>query len=150
LLLGAIYSCGDDQEPAVEQRPFEGIREFDSNCHFLGGDSTDFQPQPIVRTDTTVVPPVVYPPQNYSLASACPNPAVMSTVVHFCIPQSDSVWLFVYDRTNSPPIDTLYARRSPTGVYGIIWSNPGARGIVRVEMNTQSGFKSHGDVEFLP
>jgi hypothetical protein len=151
LVLGiAILSCGDDQGPQPAQEPFEGIREFDWECRLLGGDSTDFEPRPISITDTTTVPPTVYPPQNYSLVSACPNPTVGSTTIHFNIPQTDSVWLFVYDRTNAPPIDTLYARRWLAGAYSIFWSNPGAQGVFRVEMNTQSGFKSHGDVEFMP
>jgi hypothetical protein len=150
LLLGAVYSCGDDQRPQLEQKPFVGIREFDVDCNLLGGDSTDFEPRPTSIIDTSVVPPVVYPPQNYSLVCACPNPAAGTTTVGFNIPQPDSVWLFVYDRTNAPPIDTLYARRSQVGSYRITWFNPGARGIFRVEMNTLSGFQSHGDVQFTP
>ena len=150
VLIAVILSCGDDQGPQVKQEPFTGIREFDLDCRLLGGDSTDFEPRPISMVDTTTVPPTVYPPQNYSLVSACPNPCDGQTVIHFNIPQADSVWLLVYDRTNSPPIDTLYARRGWAGAYGIIWSNPGAQGVFRVEMNTQSGFRSHGDVEFTP
>jgi hypothetical protein len=144
-------SCDDHQSPQLDQRPFEGIREFDEFCRSIGGDTTDFVPRPIASVDTTVVPPVVGPPQNYSLVAACPNPTLgPTTVVQFVISQRDSVWLLVYDRTNSPPIDTLYARNSPPGAYGITWYNPGGDGILRVEMNTASGFRSHGDVLFTP
>ena len=150
LLIAAVGSCGDDQGPLLEQKPFEGIREFDLECRLIGGDSTDFEPRPVGLVDTVIVPPIGYPPQNYSLVSACPNPAMGTTIIHFNLPQSDFVWLLVYDRTNSPPIDTLFARLGPAGSHAVVWSNPGARGVFRVEMSTQSGFRSHGDVEFLP
>jgi hypothetical protein len=147
----AVLSCGDNQKPQLDQRPFEGIREFDVDCNLVGGDTTDFEPRPMASFDSTVVPPVVHLPRNYSLVAACPNPTQgPTTSIEFVMPQPDSVWLFVYDRTNSPPIDTLYARRSPAGTHRIIWSRPGASGILRVEMNTESGFRSHGDVLFTP
>jgi hypothetical protein len=148
LAMVAWLSCGDDQGPRSERRSFEGIREFDWNCNPIGGDTTDFMPRPLGDIDTTVAPPIVGPPLNYSLIAACPNPTQGSTTLRFQIPQADSVWLFVYDFTNSPPIETVYARRGPTGVYAIRWLNLNAPGVFRVEMNAGNGFRSHGDVQF--
>src|SRR5262245_50337808 len=149
--LVAASSCDENPGPPPEQRPFEGIREFDEDCVSIGGDTTDFMPRPIVLVDTTVVPPYVGFSRNYSLVAACPNPTRTSTtLIEFVMPQPDSVWLLVYDRTNSPPIDTLYARSSPAGTHKIMWYNPSANGIFRVEMSTRSGFRSHGDVQFTP
>lgn len=142
----AVLACGDNQGPPVQHLPFEGIRQFDENCVSIGGDTTDFIPRPRYPSDSTVA----IPPQNYSLVAACPNPTQFSsTRIEFQIPQPDSVWLFVYDRTNSPPIDTLYAHNAPAGNHLIAWYNPGAEGIFRVEMRTRSGFRSHGDVQFI-
>ena len=138
-ILGTVNatSCGDSQGPPSEQLPFEGIREFDEYCNPVGGDTTDFVPRPSGG--------------NYSLDAACPNPTQgPTTIIAFQIPQPDSVWLFVYDRTNAPPSDTLYAGRLPAGRHRFTWHKPGAEGIFRVEMNTRSGFQSHGDVQFRP
>ena len=132
-----VTSCGDSQGPPPEQLPFEGIREFDEYCSPVGGDTTDFVPRPSVG--------------NYSLEDVCPNPTQGPTAnITFQVPQPDSIWLFVYDRTNAPPSDTLYAGRIPAGRHRFTWHNPGAEGIFRVEMNTKSGFRSHGDVQFMP
>jgi hypothetical protein len=147
-LVAGLIACEDNQTPPKPQ-PFEGILEFDIRCDVLGGDTTDFYPRPLA--DTTVAPPFEGPPVNYSLIGACPNPNRGMTWIEFQVPRPDSVWLLVYDRTNSPPIDTLWAARCPSaGVYSQIWSNPGRSGILRVEMHTESGFRSHGDVLFTP
>jgi len=133
----ALQSCEDDMQPPVEHLPFAGILAFDEICTPAGGDTSDFLPRPSGA--------------NYSLVAACPNPAVRaSTRIVFNIPQPDSVWLLIYDRTNSPPIDTLYASRALPGSHRILWSRPGTVGILRVEMDTASGFHSYGDVEFTP
>jgi hypothetical protein len=151
VLVASLIACEDDQKPP-EQRPFEGILEFDDLCRVVRGDTTDFYPRPRGSVDTTVTPPVAGPPENYSLIGACPNPTQGPTVdIKFQIPQPDSVWLFVYDRTNSAPVDTLWAGRCPfAGVYSKAWYKPGQGGILRVEMHTRSGFTSHGDVLFSP
>ena len=144
----ALTSCDDTQSPRLEQRPFEGILRFDERCQVIGGDSTDFWPRPsCVPPDSSIF---CGGPANYSLEGACPNPAGTATWIRFQIPAPDSVWVLVYDRTNAPPIDTLYAQRMPTGTHGFRWRNARGPGIFRVEMRTQSGFRSHGDVEFTP
>lgn len=147
----AGVSCEGSQNPPQEHRAFEGIRLFDENCVPSGGDTTDFMPQPVIDIDTTSVPPHANLPRNYSLAAACPNPALHSaTEIEFMLPRNDYVQLLIYDRTNSPPIDTLYARMSPAGRHVILWARPGTDAVLRVEMTTGSGFRSHGDVQFVP
>lgn len=144
-------SCEDGHRP-LEQLPFEGILQFDDLCRVVGGDTTDFYPRPQGSIDTTVTPPLVRPPENYSFIGACPNPTQGPTVsIKFQIPQPDSVWILVYDRTNSAPLDTFWAVRCPfAGVYAKYEHNPGRSGIFRFEMHTQSGFRSYGDVLFSP
>lgn len=130
-------SCDNNEAPLREQLPFEGIRELDEFCNSVGGDTTDFVPRPSGS--------------NYSLEGTCPNPTQGSTAnITFQIPQPDSIWLFVYERTNTPPSDTLYAGLLPAGRHRYTWHNSSVGGIFRVEMNTKSGFRSYGDVQFTP
>jgi len=143
-----FVGCADDPEgPGDRSDQFEGILETDFNCNIIGGDTTDFLPRPEGDIDTTVVPPVIGGPTNYSLAYACPNPNTVgwTTFIHWQIPQTDSVWIFLFDEPGAEPVDTLYNRRAPAGSFAIIWQ-PDAPGIFRIRMYTESGFTSYGDV----
>lgn len=137
LVIVTATSCDNHETSPPAQLPFEGIREFDEFCNPVGGDTTDFMPQPLGG--------------NYSLEGVCPNPTRGPTAnITFQIPQPDSVWLFVYERTNTPPSDTLYSGRLSPGRHRFTWNNPNVGGLFRVEMNTKSGFRSYGDVQFTP
>ena len=144
--MAVLLACDDVKHPPTP-RPFEGILRFDERCQIVGGDSTDFWPRP---SDVDTCGIFVCGPANHSLEGACPNPAQGATWIHFQISETDSVWILVYDRTNSPPIDTLWAQRTPRGSLSFRWNSPGAPGIYRVQMQTETGFRSHGDVEFTP
>jgi len=133
----ALACCDDAAGPSGDDGAFSGILETDPSCNVIGGDTTDFLPRP--TTD----------PPNTCLKYACPNPTEGElTSLYFQIAQDDSVWILVYDRPKSPPVDTLYAQQSRSGAYGIAWRNCGCSGIYRVVMHTASGFTSYGDVEF--
>jgi hypothetical protein len=149
LLLAALIACSDRSTEPEEQTPrFEGILEMDWHCNTVGGDTTDFQPRPEGRIDTTVVPPIVGQPTNYSLMYACPNPAQRHTSITWQIPETDSVWIVAYSQPDRPPIDTLYSSRGFIGTYTIEWDFDGPPGIYRVVMHTASGFSSYGDILF--
>ena len=65
------------------------------------------------------------------------------------ITEPDSVSIFVFDRPNSAPIDTVVNWfHSKSAVYAAILENPGKTGILRVVMETGSGFRALGDVQF--
>ncbi len=134
----AVLACSDDGPMKGDNdETFKGILEMDIFCNVIGGDTTDFQPRP--------------EPGNYSLIGACPNPIIGdAAVIKFKIPQADSVWIFVFDKPNSPPIGMLFNHQIPEGVYEIMWNNTGPMGIYRVEMYAASGFTSYGDVQFVP
>ena len=139
-----IQGCSEDDsvKPALKEE-FTGILKFDENCNIIGGDATDFIPRPDLPSGG-----VIAPPTNYSLVSACPNPADGLTIVHFQTSEPDSIWFLVYDRTNSAPMDTLRAGTYFAGAHGFQWSSDGETGIFRIEMRSSSGFTSYGDVEF--
>ncbi len=141
-------ACDDSSQPPTEEK-FEGILRMDPACAILGGDTTDFVPRPESCIDTTVVPPIVGPPTNYSLAGACPNPTDAATSVHFQISEVDSVWIFAYDRPGGAPVDTLFDRgNAMTGSYVVTLESPNGPGIYRIVMRTAKGFYSYGDVQF--
>jgi len=147
-----VGSCTDDaSRPGKDQGEgaFRGILRMDQNCKITGGDTMDFLPRPEGFIDTTVVPPVVGPPTNYSLIGACPNPAMLGTDIHWQIPQPDSVWILAFDAAHAQPIDTLYNRSGRTGSYWVQWV-PAHPGFYRIRMFTATGFKSYGDVLIEP
>jgi hypothetical protein len=147
-----IGSCSDDtSRPGKDEGegPFQGILEMDWTCRITGGDTLDFLPRPEGFIDTTVTPPVLGPPTNYSLIGACPNPASMGTDIHWQIPQPDSVWILAFDTAYGRAIDTIYCGSGPTGSYAVNWS-PAEPGFYRIRMFTATGFKSYGDVLIEP
>ncbi len=143
-----LVACDESTQPPAEET-FEGILRMDEFCVILGGDTSDFMPRPEAFIDTTVVPPIIGPPDNFSLIGACPNPSDGSTSVHFQISEIDSVWIFVYDRPGAVPIDTIFNQgNSSIGSYTVSWQKPGGAGIYRIVMRSATGFQSYGDVEF--
>ena len=131
------WSCGDETtiQGKIEEN-FEGILEVDAVCNILGGDTTDFRPQPEPGG-----------PEIYSLKYACPNPAGgKTTSIHWSIPVRDSVWIYAFDMPGGSPVDTLYNRTAPPGHHSVLWSFTGPEGIYRVKMFTETGFTSYGDV----
>jgi hypothetical protein len=128
-----LAACSEDATRPTPPQPFSGILVTNTQCQIVGGDATDFQPRPT--------------PGGYSLI-ACPNPTDKNTWVRFQLPQPDSVWLFVFDRPGSPPIDTLLNQPEPAGSHAILWSHDGPDGVYRVVMGTAIGFESYGDVQF--
>lgn len=140
LAVSLSLSCSDD-DPVEPQEVFSGILEVDELGNIVGGDTTDFQPRPLSAGGV---------PSNYSLIFAFPNPVTSGDVtrVRFQIPVADSVTLRFYDRPGAPPMGTLYQLQAPPGVHDIQWTGSGFEGIYRVEMITESGFRSFGDVEF--
>jgi len=149
LLAALVFSsCSDSSVKPVVTEKFEGILQTDLDCRILGGDMTDFLPRPETYVDTTVSPPIVFPPLNNSLAYTCPNPAEVWSVIHFQLSEPDSVWLFVYDEPGAPPVDTLFSEMGEVGAYMIQWKMPKGPGLYRVRMFTARGFRSYGDVEF--
>ena len=62
----------------------------------------------------------------------------------------DSVWVLVYDKPNTPAVDTLFSKgNAKVGAYTVMWEAPRGPGIYRIKMFTSSGFHSYGDVEFI-
>ncbi len=140
--------CDDSSQPPTDER-FEGILRTDNVCTILGGDTTDFLPRPEGFIDTVSVPPIVGPPENFSLIGACPNPTDNGTEIHFQLSERDSVWILAYDRPGGAPVDTIFnSGDNPIGVYTVFWANPNGPGIYRIVMRTATGFRSYGDVEF--
>ncbi|MGA9117645.1 MAG: hypothetical protein WB626_12810 [Bacteroidota bacterium] len=135
--------CTKDQTSEPAPSPFSGILETDSSCTIIGGDTTDFLPRP------TLSGPPQGTPSNYSLIMACPNPVPGdTTTIEFQIPVTDSVWLEAFVVPSAAPVATILRERLPAGVYRILWGFSGANRIYRVQMSTQNGFSSYGDVEF--
>lgn len=143
-----LSACDDSTETPVVTDKFEGILQMDELCNIIGGDTTDFLPRSDGYVDTTVSPPVVYPPTHSFLYGACPNPAENVTAIHFYLHEPDSVWLFAYDEPGGAPVDTLANATRNAGSYLVAWQAPNGPGIYRVRMFTASGFQSYGDVEF--
>ena len=143
-----LAGCDDSSQPPVAEK-FEGILRMDNVCTILGGDTSDFMPRPEGFIDTTVVPPMVGPPDNFSLIGACPNPTDRYTEVHFQISERDSVWILAYDHPGGTPVDTIFNRGdNPVGSYTHVWQSPNGPGIYRIVMRSATGFRSYGDVQF--
>ena len=140
ITLHSVLICSCDEESVKPScgGSFEGILEHDHACNIIGGDSTDFQPFPQIGK------------LSYSLVGACPNPVDFHTAdIWWQLAQPDSVLILIYDRHGCPPIDTLFNRSGPEGVYNVQWARPKRGEIYRIKMITASGFSSYGDIQFL-
>ncbi len=146
MVLGLFFIGCDDSPNEPEPPPFTGILRTDANTNILGGDEGDFQPRPQIEQNSSPIKPL-----NIALHPAFPNPSDDDRIILFYqITEPDSVSIFLFDRPNSAPIDTVVNWfHSSTAVYAAILENPGKTGILRVVMETGSGFQTFGDVQFV-
>lgn len=144
VLFSLMLSACDNNPNEPDTELFTGILRTDANAKILGGDEGDFQPRPEVEPNSNPLKPL-----NNALYPAFPNPSKESIIIMYQIDEPDTVSIYLFDRPNSAPIDTLknFFHRSQA-VYALILENPGKEGIFRVTMETSGGFRSSGDVEF--
>lgn len=141
-----LARCDNDSPTESEPPPFTGILRTDANANVLGGDEGDFQPRPRVEPNSRPLNPL-----NIALHPGFPNPSDEGRIILFYqITEPDSVSIFVFERPNSAPIDTVVNWFHPSrAVYAAILENPGKTGILRVVMETGNGFRTFGDVQFI-